>query len=58
MEENEIRLNLFWVLQIIFVVLKITEIVTWSWWVVFIPTFVQIGIFIIALLVLDMLTRL
>ena len=36
------------VLQIIFVVLKCLDLINWSWWTVLIPTFISIGLFIIA----------
>ena len=40
------------VLQIVFVVLKCLDLVDWSWWVVLIPTFVSIGLFIIAVAII------
>lgn len=32
------------VLQIIFIVLKLLKVITWSWWTVFIPTWIGLGI--------------
>lgn len=37
------------VLQIIFIVLKLLNLIEWSWWTVFLPTFISLGITIIAL---------
>lgn len=37
-------------LQVVFIVLKVCNIVAWSWWLVFIPVYVFVGIFIIALI--------
>mgnify|MGYP001355580102 CR=1 FL=1 len=38
------RLGLPSILTIIFVIAKITGYVDWSWWLVFSPTFIGIGI--------------
>lgn len=38
------------VLQIVFIVLKLTKAINWSWWVVLIPTW--IGVVVIAILVM------
>lgn len=40
------------VLQIIFVVLKCLDLVNWSWWTVLIPSFISIGLFVIAVVIL------
>lgn len=40
------------VLQIIFIVLKLLKLITWSWWTVFIPTWIGLGIFIIYLIIM------
>lgn len=35
----------FWsVLQLIFIVLKLCNVITWSWWVVFTPLWISLGI--------------
>ena len=42
------------VLQVIFIVLKLTGIgnfANWSWWKVFIPTWIGIGIFLLVILI-------
>ena len=35
------------VLTIIFVVLKLVGVITWSWWLVFLPTIISISIYVI-----------
>jgi hypothetical protein len=52
MKSTEVKLNtsgLFYtLLQVAFIVLKLTHVIDWSWWWVFAPTLVQVGIVIIA----------
>lgn len=31
-------------LQIIFIVLKLVNVISWSWWIVFIPTYIGVGL--------------
>lgn len=40
-------IGFFGLLQIAFIVLKVTKLINWSWWLVFLPAFIKIGIFII-----------
>ena len=40
------------VLLIIFIVLKLVGVVTWSWWIVLIPLWIEIGLLIIVILVI------
>ena len=37
------------VTQIVFIILKVTELIDWSWWLVMIPSFIALGL--IALIV-------
>lgn len=39
-------------LTVAFVILKLCKVITWSWWLVFLPTIISAGIGIIALIVL------
>ena len=39
------------VLQIIVIVLKVVDMISWSWWAVFIPTFIGIGLTVLVLLI-------
>ena len=38
-------------LQIVFIVLKIIGLITWSWWMVFIPLWIEISIILIVLII-------
>ena len=40
------------VLQIIFIVLKLFKLINWSWWTVFIPTWIGLGIFALYFIVI------
>jgi len=40
------------VLQIVFIVLKLCNVIHWSWWWVLSPTWIQILIFILIVLIL------
>lgn len=40
------------VLQIIFIVLKLLKVITWSWWTVFIPTWIGLGLYGIIFIVI------
>ncbi len=46
------------VLQIIFIVLKVLKVISWSWWAVFIPTFISIGITLLATLIIFVVWKL
>ncbi len=35
------------VLTIIFVVLKLIGVITWSWWIVFLPLIIAVGLYVI-----------
>lgn len=39
-------------LQIAFIVLKLCRVIKWSWWLVFIPTWISIFGFVILLIIL------
>ena len=61
MERKQMRMNdnntsdggisILGCLQIIFIVLKCVGVISWSWVIVFIPTFISIGISAIALII-------
>ena len=44
------------VIQLIFIVLKLTKLINWSWWAVFIPTFISLGVCTIACAVVFIVT--
>ncbi|KAA0957715.1 transmembrane Fragile-X-F protein [Planococcus sp. ANT_H30] len=39
------------VLTIIFVVLQLTGVIAWSWWLVFLPLIIAVGIYVVWLLI-------
>jgi len=39
-------------LQVAFIILKVLGKINWSWWLVFIPTWIGLGLFVIIMLVL------
>lgn len=45
-------IGFFGLLQIAFIILKLCGVITWSWWAVFIPTWVNIGIVVVIFIVL------
>ena len=45
------------VLLIVFIVLKLVGVISWSWWVVLIPLWISIGLFIIGILAFAVLWR-
>lgn len=49
--------SIFTTLQLIFLVLKLTGLIDWSWWLVFTPFFASIVIAIIITIILIYLTR-
>ena len=38
-------------LQVVFIALKVAKVIDWSWWLVFIPTWIDIGIFLIIVII-------
>ena len=47
------------VVQIVLVILKLLKLIEWSWWIVFAPTLVSVGIYLIISIVaviINMLT--
>jgi len=48
---NNKGMSVLGVLQIIFIVLKCFKVITWSWWLVLIPLWVEIGVIAIVLII-------
>lgn len=36
-------------IQIAFIILKLCNVINWSWWLVFLPTLIQLGIVVLML---------
>ena len=50
--DSKSGLGVLGVLQIIFIVLKVLKLINWSWWAVFIPLWIDIGLAVILVIVL------
>ena len=48
---NNAGIGFFGLLQVIFIAGKVFGFLDWSWWLVFIPTFVSVGIVVLAILI-------
>lgn len=53
MRDNEIRpssgvggITALEALQIVFIVLKLCHVIDWSWWLVLIPSWISLGLFV------------
>ena len=50
--ENNTTFDLAACLQVIFIVLKLTNLIQWSWWWVLSPTWISFGLFLIIVIIL------
>lgn len=37
-------------LQLVFIVLKLCKVITWSWWAVLLPTIISVGLFVLLII--------
>jgi hypothetical protein len=44
-------MGLLEILTIVFVVLKLTDVISWSWWLVLLPEIIAVGLYIIWIVV-------
>lgn len=51
-EVKHYGIGLLPVLGIVFIILKLTNVITWSWWLVLLPFIIQAGLLILALAIL------
>ena len=53
--ENKTTVNggigFFGLLQVVFIALKVVKIIDWSWWLVFLPTWIDLGLCLIVIIV-------
>ena len=40
------------VVQIVFIILKLTNLVDWSWWIVFWPSWISLGLFCLVVIII------
>lgn len=45
-------IGFFELLQVVFIALKVAKVIDWSWWLVFIPTWIHLGIIILLIIIL------
>jgi uncharacterized membrane protein YdbT with pleckstrin-like domain len=45
-------IGFFGLLQVVFIALKVAKVIDWSWWLVFIPAWIQLGIIILLIIIL------
>lgn len=50
-------MGLLSVLQVIFIVLKLVGVISWSWWTVLIPLWIWIGVVVLAAIALWALSK-
>lgn len=50
-------MGLLGVLQVVFIVLKLCKVITWSWWIVFTPLWINLGIVVIVLIFIAWLKK-
>jgi hypothetical protein len=50
-------MNIFTLLQVVFITLKVMNIIDWSWWMVFVPTYISIVIVIVVFIGYGMLDQ-
>ena len=49
-------IGFFGLLQVVFIALKVAKVIDWSWWLVFIPAWIDIGIFLIIVIIAIIIT--
>lgn len=56
MQSNK-SLNFMELLAIVFIACKLLGVIAWSWWIVFIPLYIDIGLLIFVLFILNILIK-
>lgn len=51
MNDEKHSLGILDVLQIIFIVLKLTNLINWSWWAVLIPLWIDLAMIVLAIII-------
>lgn len=50
-------LSFFALLQLAFIILKVSKVIEWSWWLVFIPTYIDLGVAILIEIIIAAITN-
>lgn len=56
-KEVEVKVNsgnitIVTLIQVAFIILKLCNVINWSWWLVFLPTLIQLGVVIFMLVLI------
>lgn len=57
MNYKYISLDFLLVLTIVFIILKVTNVIAWSWWLVFLPLFIEIGLLAITFIIMLIIAK-
>jgi hypothetical protein len=57
MEKSSGGLKLLDVLLVVFIILKLLKVITWSWWLVLIPLWIQLALAVIGIIVIVILEK-
>ena len=44
-------IGFFGLLQVVFIALKVAKVIDWSWWLVFLPIWIELGIIILLIII-------
>lgn len=45
-------IGFFGLLQVVFIALKVAKVIDWSWWLVFLPVWIELGIIVLLIIIL------
>ena len=48
-------IGFFGLLQVVFIALKVAKVIDWSWWLVFLPIWIEVGIIILLIIILTII---
>lgn len=48
-------IGFFGLLQVVFITLKVAKVIDWSWWLVFLPIWIELGIIILLIIILTII---
>ena len=48
-------IGFFGLLQVVFIALKVAKVIDWSWWLVFLPVWIELGIIILLIIMLTII---
>lgn len=49
---NSSNITIVTLIQVAFIILKLCNVINWSWWLVFLPTLIQLGVVIFMLVII------